>query len=778
MRKILLILLLILIPLSLGAFFYDNLITNSHDKTLASPGVIGSLSGMVFSANDSINLLSVGVHKLTTINRCYFGELASDPSGSDYVSINWTSNATIGAKGVGNFTENPELKDNKFYAILCNSSASTYTRYSVSQILPLNGTTISWYWRGIAPNWSSVEIVGGRDNIYNLMNITTGISRGIVTSLISPENEIELANNKVNFTSSADVKRYSLTNSTFTIWNLDGTIFSKTTNTTFDSSNNSKVQVEGLTPDEYLWNTKICGTNATGYYCSWDENRTILTGSNLSNIKYNSSTYETKSETFTSNLTISPGYTPTNGLLIWNGTSYTASLTSLGENEYFLSKTIDIPVSNQTIAWYFNWTIGTSKFSSESSNQSVARTFFGLCNDTCSTKFLNISFKDESNNEKINATITSSNFEYYLGSGTIYKTFSYSTANNYSNYTFCATPNSTINVVPYVQYKMGTDYPQRIWNPSVQTYSSTITQKVLYLLSSINGIYVTFQVVNTANQVISGVSINATRLIDSEVVLVGAGDTGTDGTTTFWLNPDFSHTITASKTGYSDVITTLTPTQSSYTITLGTQTSTYNNTFQGITYSIRPNETSLVNDTEYTFGLTINSNYWDLEEYGFNLRLSNGSVISGGSTNVEGTPLTFNYNTGNQSVIYMDYYWVIDGEYTNATKYWVVYNTQHTEYSIWKFFTDFNSYMSVGLFGIDNFGKVLLVFLILFMSVGIVSYKYGLASPIAVSALMWAIIFFFDIVVGLIPNYTGINHLPTYIVSLILVLILIREVQR
>jgi hypothetical protein len=58
-----------------------------------------------------------------------------------------------------------------------------------------------------------------------------------------------------------------------------------------------------------------------------------------------------------------------------------------------------------------------------------------------------------------------------------------------------------------------------------------------------------------------------------------------------------------------------------------------------------------------------------------------------------------------------------------------------------------------------------------------VSYKFGLTSPLSVSTIIFAVIFFFDVTIGLIPTIRGIEHLPTYLAGLILALIVIREVQ-
>jgi hypothetical protein len=55
------------------------------------------------------------------------------------------------------------------------------------------------------------------------------------------------------------------------------------------------------------------------------------------------------------------------------------------------------------------------------------------------------------------------------------------------------------------------------------------------------------------------------------------------------------------------------------------------------------------------------------------------------------------------------------------------------------------------------------------------SYKYGISSPMAVVTNIFLVIFFFDIVIGLIPAIRGIDHLLTYIAGLILALVVLKE---
>jgi hypothetical protein len=485
----------------------------------------------------------------------------------------------------------------------------------------------------------------------------------------------------------------------------------------------------------------------------------------------NESSFETALEGYSINVTANSSLTGVS--LLYNSTSY--PMTQSGS---VWSYSRDLPSSvlgNNSVQ--FRFTYQEDSINSDTSYQNVSSISWNYC--TSGTPYLNITVKDEATLSNIDSTVPLADFEYYLGSGTETKTYQYiNTSENLSSHAFCFSPiTRTVKVDSRIQYS-ATSYPQRVWNPDVISYTNSTTNQVLYLLSSADGIYVTLQVINTADQVLSGVEITVEREISGSDVVVGQGTTGLDGTVTFWLNPDFMHDFTFTKLGFETFETSFQPTQSSYTITLGGGAVVPSNYFKGMTYSINPTNQSLTNDTTYNFGFLLSSSFWDLDEYGFNLRLVNGTIISGSTTTISGTQLTKSYNTGDLNRIYIDYYWVVDGVYTNGSKYWNVYNTDKTQWSIKTWFSDLNSYMSVGIFGLDDFGRYLIVFIIIFLTVGILSYKYGITSPISITTTIFLTIFFFEVVVNLIPPIRGIDNLLTYLSGLILVLVIFKEMQQ
>lgn len=491
-------------------------------------------------------------------------------------------------------------------------------------------------------------------------------------------------------------------------------------------------------------------------------------------IDYNTTTYETMQETFIINVTANSSLTSVK--LVYNGTEYPA--TQSGSS---YSKTLSIPtVSSQTtLPFYWKFTYAGDTINSSSSNQTVNPIIFTLCNSTYTNDFLNISFKDEASSTDINASITSSTFVYYLGNGTVNKTYSFSNSTNNMNYSFCASPtDKTFHVDPYVQYKQGTDYPQKTWDPLIINYTATVTNQVLYLLSSTEGIYVTFQVVNAADQVLSGVSSNIT-LAGS---LVGSGTTGADGLVTYWLNPDSTYTAMFYLSPYSTYSTTQQFTQTSYTISLGSVATdsgtTGSSSHQGVNYTIQPSPASyLSSNTSYVFNFSVDSSYWSLDSYGFNITNSTGfSFGEVSDTTSGGGKVSLTLNTSSNQSFTMNYYWVIDSVTTRASVTWLIVDTSGNTFSISHLVDNFATYKDSGLFGLTDFGVGLICFFIIIGITGVLKMKTGVSNTAAVLGVMWALTALLDVSFNLLPNpINAVPHFATILLGLVFIGELIRE---
>jgi len=545
-------------------------------------------------------------------------------------------------------------------------------------------------------------------------------------------------------------------------------LFNQTNQTQTCNVNTTNVNITNVNNNNLtFWVNDTVG-NYVGYPVNW----TYQIFEN--NRSYNLNTTISNNDTYYINLVANNSLTTVK--MLYNGTLY-----SLANNAGNWSVKIDVPKAAVGFnSFYFSGDYAGTIINTSASTQTANDTAWFNCNTTYFSPYMNLTFYDEATLAQINATIPTSNWDYYTGSGTVNKstTFVQVAAVKY-NYTFCAAPNyTTMSVLPYVQYA-STGYPQRIWNPSVQSYNLTMATQKLYLLASADGIYVTFQVLSTSDVPIQGVTVTATRTISGTSVNVGTGTTDAAGGVTMWLNPDFVHTFSFAKTGYTTYSTSFAPTQASYTVKLGGGTSsTINDYTRGINMLVNPLAGTLSNYTDYTFNFTLASSYWTVDNFGFRLRLDNGTVINSTNALTNGGTVQVIGNARDYDRITMEYYYIINGTTMPYTASWNVFNTNYTQWSIKTFFTDLDAYVAVGFFGLDSFGFYFLIFMSMFLAVGILGYKYGITHPLVLSGLLFAVVFFFDVVVDLLPEIVGaVPNILTYIAALILTISIVKEVQ-
>lgn len=498
------------------------------------------------------------------------------------------------------------------------------------------------------------------------------------------------------------------------------------------------------------------------------------------NLEYNDTTIDSADFDFYLNYSGVPyEITPTGaGLDLWYYQNITLNSSGMNEFEYIIDLDLDgveplffIPsnISTEEANYYYGNITGIS---------------FGICNDTLTIPYINFTFYDQKTDERINGSISSSTFTYYYGEGGQNQSYSYAnTSVTNREYVFCFSPPYLNISIDYEMNYYSTGYPQKSTNPSTVVFTNDTTNVSLYLLSDTSGNYVTFQVINIAEQPLEDVLVEATADLGGGDTEIGTEYTDAAGAVTFWVDSDYLHEFNFSKTGYNDYSVSIYPTQTSYTITLSSVTS-YNisNYGQGITYSIQPTSTYLLNQTTYAFNFTISSTHWTLDEYGFNITNLSGDVLvsTSGSTGTGGI-LNTNLNTGNNTILFMEYYWDIDGNITTGTRTWDIFDESYESWSIHNLVEDFTSYTSSGIFGLTNFGISILAFFIIFIITGILSYKYGFTSPAAISGVIFGLVFFFNVSLNwftLPSDYDAVSYLPTLIMAIIFVSAIFREVTR
>lgn len=274
---------------------------------------------------------------------------------------------------------------------------------------------------------------------------------------------------------------------------------------------------------------------------------------------YNATTYETQTQSFIVNAS-----GMSSASLNYDGTSYTASISG-----NIATKSLSIPqvtsTTNKTFFWMFNGGVINSSLY----NQTVYPINLSLCSGANNISYLNFTFKDENTNSALNGSFDVATFYYQLNSGSTIKTLSYANPGSYTgSYSLCFSPPSeSVLVNGSVQYA-ASGYPQRTYTLTPTTFTNTTTNTTLYLLSTADGIYSSFQTVTSSQSRIAGVNILVERVIGLNYETVGVDTTDDSGVATFWLNPNYDHRITATASGYTTNVVTIRPTQSTYTLVM------------------------------------------------------------------------------------------------------------------------------------------------------------------------------------------------------------------
>lgn len=696
---------------------------------------------------------NVGSHPLhgVVVDELYLWNTTRTPS--DFVELYGSGTSPIfypfGSVSLTSPTNNSAVVAGQtFNATYLSGNATNATRYlytSTGTLISTNFTDNRNIFAGNKTNFTIPSLSDG-NYLWNIQmcdssgtcafgryNYTISIdSSPPAINIVSPTNQTYIYS--FNSTNS----RFNLNVSATDTINVDKVWFNTSYNSTISFINNNVISQLNL--------TNIFGLQTIFVYSNDTSNNVAMNQTSIylhRNYFNNQTTFETASQNYSLelwNLTVAPDIY----ILNYNGTNYTSTLTNVGNNKYTLNNTIDVPTGSsiKSFFYYFN---DTQFRTTDTLNQTVNYSTLGICNSTLTAPFLNISFKNETvGQEVVNASITSAEFNYYIGSGTIVKNYSFVSTSENRSYTLCFSPiTANITISESIDY-LNSVSPQREYN-TVTNAGNTTKQQTLYLLPTIVGQYVTFQIINPALQPISNVTVNVST---SSFGLIETKTTDASGAVTFFLNPLVTYTIVASKTGLTNYETSITPTQTEYTLTMGAGTTetVIDDYFRGIDYSIYPSQTYLANSTTYTFNFTISSDYWNLDSFGITLTNSSGSVFgSNSSTSSSGGTVSLTRNTGDNNTLILKPYWIIDGNTTNISKIYVVYDSSGSDTSLANLRDRIRIYIDAGgFFGLTAFGLNILVFLCIFITTGIISYKFGFTSPFAVFGIMLVLTMMFD----------------------------------
>ena len=595
-------------------------------------------------------------------------------------------------------------------------------------------------------NWS----IGAKDN----ENLTSNSS--VRTFLINSVNPSVIINSPIGRQSNIKIGDNETVTWNITDVNLEACVLDYNgANTTLNCTANitSFLYVNGINTLNIFANDTAGNSNTTT--TTWDYNITQV------NQSFDSPVFTTSAQTFTINITINSAFTdtPTSPSIIYNGTTTTGgSVTSVGGDNYTLSQTIDIPdIVNGTSDWLFSFTLNSSLFNSSTLQQTTTRLDLINCN---ANSFINFTFKNETlAEEDVNATFDS-NWNYFIGSGTVSRTLSFTNATENPFYGFCLNAvNDTLFTRVNVSYS-NSESQQRQFRPTLLTLTNVTADQVLFLLPTVDGLFNTFRTEDTLGNTIIGARGTITRTLGGSPITVAIDVTDGSGLVIFFLDPDITYTATFSATGFADNVFTFVPTTDLRTVIMGSVAAVTggSNISLGLSYTIIPTNATLNNGTSVTFQFNVSS-FETITFMGFNI--SNGTttlllVNQTGNGSISGA-----LNTGtNRSFIGVFTITTIN-ETLIITRTWVIEQSFIGDYSIFRQFTLFNEY------NFRDFIRLLIVLSTLAIIMIFMSREIGIDEEVKMAVgilIVWAfsIVGWLDTGIALTSSSSNINNLTQF----------------
>jgi len=338
-----------------------------------------------------------------------------------------------------------------------NSISGSINGASTTNFFLHNRPTMNAGWNGALDQviwWNKTLTLAEIVSLNNSLNDYSVVSEALITvNSLYPNNGDLITTGYFN--SSATPTNSNITNATLNIWYSNGTIFNQTLNTVKGNVNNfTSWTINNLGIGNYKFNTYWCSANATASVCSWYyTNNSFSVGATLSSISYVGTDYETANSTFISSFNLIAGSQLSLARLVYNGTNYTITDLTQNSTNAILTKSIMLPLNRNSSGidlndFYFIFTYSGS-VTQQTNNfyQNVSYIDLRYCTtQPYNTTALNITIKDEKIDSELNpagsAITYQTTFKYWLGDGTINKSYSYQTINSTSlnNFKFCIYP--------------------------------------------------------------------------------------------------------------------------------------------------------------------------------------------------------------------------------------------------------------------------------------------------------------------------------------------------
>ena len=409
---------------------------------------------------------------------------------------------------------------------------------------------------------------------------------------------------------------------------------------------------------------------------------------------FNAFTFETKSEAFELNITTDPSSTPSSANLIYNGTDKgSGTITSLGNNNFNISQTIDIPTGSGNNTWFFNITIDGILGSSQTNQQSVALINLTFCQAAPQdVAYINFSFINETISQEPVTAFIDSVWTYHIGGGSVTKDLNFANTTEAFSYAFCFNPsNQTLTAGVNLTYN-NAESQQRIFSSIFSVLTNVTTQQNLFLLPTQLGLFAQFRTQDTLGNTLVNVLASITRTLGGVTISVTSDNTDGSGVVVFFLNPDVTYTGEFSLIGFVTNTFSFVPVTDLRTVVLGsTATIVVNGTTIGLgtEFEIQPNNDSLNNNTLTTFSFNVTGG---TEITLISMNITNGTNQLSFVSNAGVGFISDIVNTGNNTQIFGEFIIQTTNETITVQRIWIIGPIFIGDYSLFRQLTLFNEY--------------------------------------------------------------------------------------
>ena len=513
-----------------------------------------------------------------------------------------------------------------------------------SQITPSNNIISGTLSVDLQPN------DGGDGHVYiYIMNYTMNDKIITVNSTYPPANAI-YNNGNITFNGTAITNNYNIGFNSLVNMSLyiDGIFYPNyTVNVTGTGVlNYSSFNVTDLSLGSHVWSIQACDNSGS---CTFSDNRTIeVSYLTVVSQNYTTPVYETSAQYFQMNVEFNTVVYPTAfAYFNYNGVIHTTNINKIvNGNNVTYNTTIDIPTVSGTTTYPFHWDLYSNASTSQSTvstNQTAYQIDYSICGGAGgSVPYINMNYLSETDSSQVNLSVLSSTWSYWLGSGTVKKSYNYNTAVTNYTHSFCFNPPYKI-LFTGINYQYGIEgiYPPRLFTTSVftppyYTLTNNTLNQSLYTISTSQSSSFIFQISDsTSASVIPNALVVINRNINGVSTTIYSGLTGSDGTVSVWLSSTTPYTITASKSGCGSNTATITPV-GSYNMQLNCagNLSKYTSDIDGIYYRRTPADGASTSAGNINYEYYVQSSLTSMTQVKFLLVDGQGTIVATNETNV------------------------------------------------------------------------------------------------------------------------------------------------